>query len=391
MGSYISSNANRFYTVLESSYGQVGAVAAENRFPAVKLGIKQQAEVTDRRDKTGSRTFVGIPSGGRRKTTFDLKTYLTSWDKAASGGPAYLPLFHGALGGNPQTFAGAPAGAGTQGATLVFGAGHNLSSGQALAYAGEIRFVRAVVNSTAVLLNAPFTTTPAAGATIGGAVTLAPATELPSVSIFDYWSPSSAVQRILCGAAVDRMEVKVNGDFHEASFSGFAQDLLDSSSFDSEAGGLQNFPQEPGVSAFDYSLVPGHMGQVWLGSSPERFYTLTSGTIVVDNDLDARGREFGSSVARAISPGRRTVTAAFELFSQDDSATASLCQAAKQQSPIEVMLQLGEVEGQLLGVYLKSVVPEVPEFDDGDRRLQWKFRPSRAQGTTDDEIAVAFA
>ena len=27
--------------------------------------------------------------------------------------------------------------------------------------------------------------------------------ELPSVSIFDYWDPSTAVQRVLCGAAVD--------------------------------------------------------------------------------------------------------------------------------------------------------------------------------------------
>ncbi len=43
-----------------------------------------------------------------------------------------------------------------------------------------------------------------------------------------------------------------------------------------------------------------------------------------------------------------------------------------------------------MGVYLKSVIPEVPEFDDGKNRLQWQFRPSRAQGTVDDEIAVAF-
>jgi hypothetical protein len=53
------------------------------------------------------------------------------------------------------------------------------------------------------------------------------------------------------------------------------------------------------------------------------------------------------------------------------------------------MFQLGESNGQLFGVYLKSVMPEVPEFDDSERRLQWKFRNSRAQGTVDDEIFVA--
>ena len=79
MASYISSNANRFYAGLESSYGQTPAITAQNRFPAVKLTAKNQAEKTDRRDKTGSRTFVGIPAGLRRTTSFDVTTYMTSW------------------------------------------------------------------------------------------------------------------------------------------------------------------------------------------------------------------------------------------------------------------------------------------------------------------------
>jgi len=55
------------------------------------------------------------------------------------------------------------------------------------------------------------------------------------------------------------------------------------------------------------------------------------------------------------------------------------------------MFQLGATAGQLMGVYLKSVIPEVPQFDDSENRLQWKFASSRAQGTVDDEITVAFA
>ena len=72
MSSYISSDANRFYTALESAYGQVGQITAANRIPAVKLGVKQQRETKERRDKTGSRTYGGTPNGGRRGTTFDL-------------------------------------------------------------------------------------------------------------------------------------------------------------------------------------------------------------------------------------------------------------------------------------------------------------------------------
>ena len=74
----------------------------------------------------------------------------------------------------------------------------------------------------------------------------------------------------------------------------------------------------------------------------------------------------------------------------DDEATQGLYQAARQQSPVQVMFQLGEQNGLLMGVYLKSVLAEVPEFDDCESRLQWRFRGSRAQGTVDDEIVVAF-
>src|SRR4051794_16193976 len=151
MSSYISSNANRFYTALESAYGQVGAIEAKNRIPAVKLTIQQQLTGGVRKDKTGSRTFTGRPPGGRRRTAFELRTYLTNWEKA--GQPAYGPLFQAALGGEPQAFSGATIasyGAGR----LGFTAAHRLSVGQAVTCGGEIRFVAAIVDGSTVVLNA---------------------------------------------------------------------------------------------------------------------------------------------------------------------------------------------------------------------------------------------
>jgi hypothetical protein len=253
-----------------------------------------------------------------------------------------------------------------------------------------MRFVAAVVDGNTIQLNAPFATMPASGAALGGTITYRPATELPSVSIFDCWSPETAVQRLLCGAGVDQMEVVVNGDYHELHFSGLARDVLDSSSFSAGGGQLQSFPGEPELQAFDYSIVPGNMGQAWLGTAPAQFLTITSASVVLKNGLDTRAREFGSNVPRGISAGPRSITAAFDLYAQDDDATKGLYAAARQESPISVMLQLGELDGQVMGVYLASVIPEVPEFDDSENRLQWSFRASRAQGTVDDEIAVAF-
>jgi hypothetical protein len=392
MASYISSNANRFYTALESAYGQVPAIAAANRIPAVKLTIRQQLEVMDRKDKTGSRTFTGLPAGGRRQTTFELRTLLTNWQQGTSN-PSYGPLFQAALGGTPAYFAGGTAASATGNARLAFAAPHGLSAGQAVSSGGEIRFVAAIVDAQTVQLNVPFTAPPAAGALIGAALTYAPATELPSVGIFDYWDPANAVQRLLCGGSVDQMEIDLNGDYHEFRFSGQAQDVVDSASLGGSAGGaaqLQSFPAEPAVGGFDYTIVPGNLGEAWLGTSPSQFFTITSASVVLKNALDTRFREFGSSLPQAISPGERTVTAAFELYSQNDAYTQGLYQAARQQSPISAMFQLGESQGQLVGVYLPSVIPVVPEFDDSKNRLQWNFRSSRAQGTVNNEIAVAF-
>src|SRR5580658_5154990 len=95
--SYILSNSNRFYTALEASYGAVGAITSVNRIPAVKLSVKQQLQITGRRDKTGSRTFPGLPAGGRKQTSFALNTYLTSW-QSTSPGPSYGPFFQAAMG-----------------------------------------------------------------------------------------------------------------------------------------------------------------------------------------------------------------------------------------------------------------------------------------------------
>src|SRR5215472_17978518 len=115
---YILSNSNRFYTALESAYGAVAEISAANRIPAVKLGVQQQLETPARRDKTGSRTFPGMPQGGRLRTKFQLQTYLTSWQKA-NAGPAYGPLFQSALGGMPTQYPGGTVASAADGANFT--------------------------------------------------------------------------------------------------------------------------------------------------------------------------------------------------------------------------------------------------------------------------------
>ena len=186
------------------------------------------------------------------------------------------------------------------------------------------------------------------------------------------------------------MQIDVNGDFHQFVFSGPAQDLIDSASFTNGEGGLSSFPAEPSSAAFNYSIIPGHLGQVWLGTGPSRFYTVTSASVSLDNGVDMRAKEFGSSLPRCFSAGTRTVLANFELYEQTDTQTQGLYQAARQQISDRSDVPARTAGGQLFGARMKAVVPQVPEFDETDGRLQWKFSNDRAQGTVDDEITVAF-
>jgi hypothetical protein len=387
--SYILSNDNRYYVAVEQAYGNAATVAAANRIPAVSLSIKQQREKIQRKDKTGSRTFLGNPSGLRSDTSFALKSYMSNWaDQTAL--PAHGALFQACLG-SAAALSGGGTVAGTPSSSQVaFASAHGLSPGQAVTSGGEMRFVSAIVDNFTVQLQAPFTVAPASSSATGPTAAYQPAEILNSVTIFDYWSPGTAVQRILSGAALDKLTLKVNGDFHEFDFSGPAQDVLDTSSFTSGQAGLTAFPAEPTVAPLNYAIVPGHLGQVWLGSVPNRFFTLTAAQITFNNNVDLRQREFGTILPSAISPGLRTVTLDFSLYQQDDAATQALYQAARQKSPISVMIQLGQQQGQLFGIYMKSVIPEVPEFSDAETRQQWQFPNCRAQGSVDDELFVAF-
>jgi len=388
--SYILSNDNRFYVAVEPSYGAAAAITASNRIPAVKLTTKHQTEKVKRADKTGSRTFAGYPNGLRRQTSFGLRTYLANWGNPSLA-PPYGPLFQACLGGTGlQSAGGTVASTSGGGATIAFTAAHGLAPGGAVTSGGEIRFVTVVIDPNTIQVNAPFSAIPLGSSQTGPVTMYHTAESLPSLTLYDFWSPSTAVQRVLAGMAVDALSIKVNGDFHEFDFSGQAQDLVDSSSFENGQFGLAAYPAEPSVTPISYSIVPGNLGQVWLGSSPARFYTLTNAEVTFSNNLELRATEYGSILPRAIAPGQRTVSLSFSMFQTDDAATAGLYQAARQRSPISVMIQLGQQQGELFGIYMNSVVPEVPAFDDTQTRQQWQFQSSRAQGSVNDELFVAF-
>jgi len=388
MSSYIGWNDNRFYTALESSFGTVATVSATNRCSGLALAAQQQTIVPKRNDKTGTRTYQGVSGALRRNNTFKFRTYVTA---AATTGqaPSHGPLYQSALGGTPVSFGGVTV-ASISGATVNCGASHGLQAGQAVTLGGEIRFVAAVPSASSIVVNAPFSSGATGGAQLGATVSYAPDTDLPSLSLYDYWSPDSAVHRLLAGAAVDKVLWKANGDFHEVEFDGVAVDVLDSTSFQAGQGGLAAFPAEPAMASFDETPIPGFVGQIWIGSTPAQMLTVTEAEVALNNHLDTRNHEFGSLLPRCLTPGEREVTVAFRLFEQDDAGIQALYQAARQRTPMSFFLQMGNAAGELCGIWISRFVADAPEYEEMDTRLTWRFRQGRAEGTVNDEIYVAF-
>jgi hypothetical protein len=390
MACYIASRENRFYVNVEQSFGAVAAVTAAHRFAASGLDISEEAVYPQRRDKTGTRTRGPVAGPLRRKVDFAVKSYLVGTEAGTS--PNCGPLIQSAMGKAPLVSAGGIVESLPAVNRIRFTTAHSLVLGQGVSFGGEVRFVVAVVDDYTVELNVPFTLAPGAGALTGPTVSYSLGNDLKSLSLYDYWSPDSAVQRLVCGGVVDRMKVSVNGDVHDLEFSGPGCDVIDSASFTSGLGQLSAFPVEPALAA-EYRAVPvsGHLGQAWIGAIPSQFSTLTKASMELDNGVEMRSLEFGSSVPRCFVPGPREVSFDFMLFGRDDVATTAVYQAARTRSPLQMMLQLGQQGGQMMGIYVKSMVPEVPEFEDKESRLQWKFSGCLAEGSGDDELYITFA
>jgi hypothetical protein len=137
--------------------------------------------------------------------------------------------------------------------------------------------------------------------------------------------------------------------------------------------------------------VPGHLGQAWLGTGPDRIHTVKSARITIKNNIDFRRRDFGSTKAQCLVPGEREVSVELELYSQDKTVFNELYEAAQWRNGLPLMIQMGAAAGQMCGVWVPNFVPEVPEFVDDEPRLRWRVASSQAQGTAEDEVHVAFA
>jgi hypothetical protein len=387
MACYISTRQSRYYAALETAYGKASPVTAASRFTALWLNVRQQWDEPRRRDKTGTRTNQGVAGRLRKRTRFDLSTYVFARESGTTP-PRIGPLVQAGLGAAPRTSAASLPVAQVQGTEVVFGAPHGLLPGDAMSFDGELRFVTACPDAQTAWLSAPLSANP--GPAAAGAVSYGLSLQLPSVSLYEYWSPATAVQRVLRGCVVDEVEIVLNGDFHEVTFRGEAAGVSDSKSFEAGEGGLENFPPEPELEELMELPVPGHVGQVWIGATPQAVSTVASARIRIMNHAEMRWRDFGLMEAKCVVPGEREVSIDLEVYSNDADIFGEIYASASRHEPMPLTVQMGETPGAMCGIHVANFIPAVPEFLDGEERLRWRLRGCPARGYREDEIHVAF-
>lgn len=388
MGCYINRTDERVYGAIESQYGQARTVGAADRLRFSRLVVREEIVRGQRRDKTGTRTKHAPHPEIRSENRFEIDCYFAR-RLPMSPADAMTMMVEASLGGNRvANSAAAVTVVGQGGKELSFGIPHGLSAGQGVRFRNEVRFVRTVLGPQSVELCAPFESAMQAGEILENAITIWPGDKPKPFTMADYWTPTGVLDRVLAGCVVEEMTVKLNSDFHGATFRGTVREVVAAEGFTAGAGGLSSFPAEPALNQSPTMLVPGHIGRMYFGGN--EYYVLDL-SIGVKNNADTNAREFGQRYARCFSADVREVEVGFSLYASDEAASRALHATARAQQATTAMVQMGNKAGELVGIYLPSVVLSIPAMGEKDSRVVMSYGKCVGYGAANDEISVAFA
>jgi hypothetical protein len=380
---YIATHSNRIYLKSEAENPVMGDMTQAMLAPVTDFRVATRRKQLFRQDKTGYRSESPVLGPQRELIEVALNAYGVGWEGGVATSSIGPVLESGFCAGS-NTSGGGTVSAIT-GTTITFAEDTDLETGSAIVFGSEMRFVVAVGGPREVTINSPFTVEPSAGAELLGCLGQKAGDERRALSILDAWSPAQAVQRYITGVVADRLSIEVNNDFVEIGMKGYARRQYDNVS--GNVGSEFAFPAEPAQVAPVASPIAGHLGQAVIGES--QVCTLTEAKIVIDNNIEPRTNEFGCFETKAFVPGSRRVTLDFTVYERNDTFSQYLYSAAVNHVPVPVMFQLGRQQGAMLGVYLPAVLLNMPEFDDRQPRLLWRFQASLALGGMNDEVYLA--
>jgi hypothetical protein len=380
---YVSTLSNRIFIQSENDQPGTQNFETARLAPLTALQIRNSRKQIFRRDKTGYRGEQPVIGPQRELVEFKTEGYGTGWDGGA-GKPAVSVLLESGLCA-PTALGSAYPVQSVSGTNVTLSQDAMLAVGMGVSFGSEIRFIVAVLGARDFTLNAPFTVEVANGNVLDGCANVQPGDSARTMALLETWSPAEAVQRVMRGAVIDELTIRVNNDFLEIAAQGYAKSLTDSAS----SGGTANTVPPAPLGQLPAAPIAGHLGQVWMNSPAARVCTLTQAEIRIDNNIEPRTEEFGCYGAKDYLLGRRTVRLDLSLYGRNDELSHELYAKARNNEPVSVMLQIGNQPGSMFAVYLPAVLLPIPVFDDSDTRLLWRFRDAVALGLQNDEVFIA--
>jgi hypothetical protein len=327
MANYSNTRIQRLYVQPEATWrtipntAGVASLAGSNCCRMSSLAINQTQQEVVRSDKTGS---LGITMGilGRRQATWSTKMSMAS---------------NGAVGVKPDMDP----------------------------------FLAAIMGKLATV-------------SAGVSVTYGLDDSSPSVTIWDFNTPSTMTERLILGCIASKAKFDIGIDEPAVEFSGPGLAILDTDIFATadtiSKGSLIAFPTEPATPVTNGTAPPGFTGLITLDANT--YATFRSGSISLDVDRELPMDGFNSYYGLAPAVGLRNVAADWSMYDDDSAMLSTLKVKAYNGTGVTLTFQIGTVAGSIWTFTLKNVLLSKPTFDYSGKRRIVSFSACRAHDTT---------
>ena len=232
----------------------------------------------------------------------------------------------------------------------------------------------------------------------GVSVTYTPLAAISSFTLGRYRQPSTVMQQLAHGCVVSDLsfafEQSANCKFTASGLARWVVDSVNYSGLDTTGkGGLGSFPTEPATPVSNGSPLSGLVGIATIDGSTSlsvRSCGIKMATgITLPSDRLFNG-QYGSA------PERDKIMATMDLVvvDEDQSYVTGLYSKALARTPVDISLQLGDVDGAKVFWALKNCLLPMPALDDSARKWAANLSGIVCHPTTNtslDELSVSFA
>lgn len=420
MPSYSFSRLERCYLQVQPTFGLIpntsgtASVGNANACRFISMSMQNDTALLERPDKTGTRSAEGM-TGGRRATTWSLEMS-THANGTPGTAPDCDPILQAIFGQTAAVGSGTAAIVSSTATTpivLTTGA-HGITSGtfEMVSVAGHlvnteangVYLAYAASTTQLTLIGSNHQGLSAGGATGTVSKVKRTYTFTDEITFFTLWSfrlPSTLDQRVAHTCVVQQASFSLNQDVATWSVNGEAVWGLRKNDFASsdttQRGGLTSFPDEPSAPITSGVIIPGFTGRFVAGQSVATtsaaafaanalyFPTVRNVSITVQTNNMLVKDTFGSYYSTLTEGDVRNISLNFGVYDDDSAAVQQLKAFGDSKTPVDFVINLGTVIGNVWVFTLKNVYLASHVLNDGQLRFEAAFSESRA---TTSNLAV---